>query len=94
MGDSALGSVVTVSSGERVILRPIRVTGGLAAASHWEADQSWYDPQRYDATFAVLLGHSPSPGALRATFGPPARTYHVGPYTVLTYHHNLLSLLP
>ena len=94
VGDSALGSVVTVSSGERVILRPIRVAGGLAAASHWEADESWYDPQRYDATFAVLLGHSPSPGALRATFGSPARTYHIGPYTVLTYHHNLLSLLP
>jgi len=94
VGDSALGSVVTVSSGERVILRPLRVTGGLVAASHWEAEQSWYDPQQHDATFAVLLGHSPSPGAVRATFGPPARTYQVGPYTVLTYRHNLLSLLP
>jgi hypothetical protein len=94
VGNSALGSVVTVSSGERVILRPLRVTGGRAQASRWEAEQSWYDPRRHDATFAVLLGASPSPAAIRATFGPPARTYHVGPYTVLAYHHNLLAQLP
>ncbi len=92
LGESALGSVVTVSSGERVALRPVRVLGGRICASHWEAQQYWYDPGRHDATFAVLRGGSPSPAAVRATFGTPAATYHIGPYTVLSYRHNLLPL--
>jgi hypothetical protein len=26
-------------------------------------------------------------------FGPPARTYHTGPYTILVWNQNLLSRL-
>lgn len=31
--------------------------------------------------------------AALAAFGPPARTYHTGPYTVLVWNHNLLGRL-
>jgi hypothetical protein len=31
--------------------------------------------------------------AVLATFGPPARTYHVGSYTILIWNKNLLSEL-
>ena len=96
LGNSALGSVVTVSSGGRVALRPLAVTGHQLGPGRWEAQQSWFDPRRHDATFAALLGTPPSPPVadLRAAFGPPARTYRVGPYTVLVWRHeNLLTRL-
>ena len=32
-------------------------------------------------------------GAVLAAFGRPARTYHVGAYTVLVWHGNLLRKL-
>ena len=32
-----------------------------------------------------------SRNAVIATFGEPARTYHVGPYTILQWHKNLLA---
>jgi hypothetical protein len=96
LGNSALGSVVTVSSGGRVTLRPLLVDGQHLAPGRWEAQQSWYDPRQHDATFAALLGMPPSPPVadLRTAFGPPARIYHVGPYTVLVWRHeNLLTRL-
>jgi hypothetical protein len=96
LGNSALGSVVTVSSGGRVALRPLRVDGHQLAPGQWEAQQSWFDPRRHDATFAALLGTPPSPPVadLRTAFGPPAAIYHVGRYTVLVWpHENLLAHL-
>ena len=60
----------------------------------WEAKGSWYDQR---ATFLVTENQAgyfnhfqPSASAL-AALGPPARTYHVGPYTVLVWNKNLLS---
>lgn len=96
LGNSALGSVVTVSSGGRVALRPLAVTGHQLGPGRWEAEQSWFDPRRHDATFAALPGTPPSPPVadLRTAFGPPARSYRVGPYTVLVWpHQNLLRHL-
>jgi hypothetical protein len=93
LGNSALGSVVTVSSGGRVALRPLQVTGHQLAPGRWEAQQSWFDPRQHDATFAALAGTPPSPSVadLRLAFGPPAAIYHVGRYTVLVWRHeNLL----
>ncbi len=96
LGNSALGSVVTVSSGGRVALRPLGVTGHQLGPGRWEAQQSWFDPRQHDATFAAVLGTPPSPPVadLRLAFGPPAAIYHVGAYTVLTWRHeNLLTRL-
>jgi hypothetical protein len=59
----------------------------------WETKGSWYDQR---ATFLVTENQAgyfnhfqPSASAL-AALGPPARTYHVGPYTVLVWNKNLL----
>ena len=96
LGNSALGSVVTVSSGGRVALRPLEVTGHQLGPGRWEAQQSWFDPRQHDATFAAVLGTPPSPSLadLRLAFGPPAAIYHVGAYTVLTWRReNLLTRL-
>lgn len=95
IGASWLGSVVTVSSGERVQLRPVTVRNHVLAHSEWESKASWFDPRLHDANFVVLIGHPPSPSLpiVQAAFGPPERTYRVGPYTVLEWHENLLARL-
>jgi hypothetical protein len=95
IGTSWLGSDVTIASGGRVALRPMAWRAGGIGRSEWESNASWYDPRRHDANFAVLVGDPPDPAMspVQATFGPPARTYHIGPYTVLVYSGNLLSRL-
>ena len=95
IGTSWLGSVVTVSSGERVELRPATIKNHVLAHSQWESQASWFDPRKHNANFVVLLGHPPYPpmSTVIAAFGPPARTYSVGPYTVLTWNENLLTKL-
>ena len=95
IGASWLGNVVTVSSGERVELRPVTRNHHVLAHSQWESQASWYDPRRHDANFVVLIGSPPSPtmATVVAAFGPPERTYLVGPYTVLTWNKNLLTEL-
>jgi len=92
---SWLGSDVTIASGGQVALRPMAWRAAGIGRSEWESNASWYDPRRHDANFAVLVGDPPNPAMspVRATFGPPARTYRVGPYTVLVYSSNLLSRL-
>ncbi|HTT53195.1 MAG TPA: hypothetical protein VMH35_17505 [Streptosporangiaceae bacterium] len=96
LGNSALGSVVTVSSEGRVALRPLRMDRHRLAPGHWEAEQSWFGPRQHDATFAALLGTPPAPplADFRLAFGPPAAIYHIGRYTVLTWdRENLLTRL-
>ncbi len=92
-------NVVTLASGERIRLRPITAAGGRVVPYQWESSSSWYDPRQASANFAVLTAGTPEyPGfeggaAVLATFGRPARTYHVGPYEVLVWHRNLLRVL-
>jgi hypothetical protein len=65
----------------------------------WDTNLQWYDPRTQSANFIVLGG---PPGLARftdkslvlATFGPPARSSHVGTYEVLVWNKNLLSDLP
>ena len=83
LGNSALGSVVTVSSDGRVALRPLRVAGHQLAPGQWEAQQSWFDPRRHDATFAALLGTRtvaaggrPAAGVRATGRGLPGRPLH------------------
>jgi hypothetical protein len=93
-------NVVTLTSGNRVQIRQVAVTGGRLIPSNIESDWAWYDPARNSANFVVLTPGVPGyPGftsrrAVLATFGPPAQTYHFGSYTVLVWHKNLLSDLP
>jgi hypothetical protein len=91
-------SVVTVSTGGAVTIRA--VAPGTLQPNLWEAKSSWYDPASERATFLVtdsapgFFNHwQPSARAL-AALGRPARTYHVGPYTVYVWGKNLLRELP
>ena len=89
-------NVVTLTSGDRVRIRAVASSGGHLAPSLRESDAQWYDAARNTADFVVLFpgvagypGFTPEQAAL-ATFGPPARTYHVGGYTILVWNKNLL----
>jgi hypothetical protein len=93
-------NVVTLASGDRIQIRAVSpARDGRLAPYAWESDAAWYDPRRASANFVVLFAGRPAyPGftdnsAVRATFGPPARTYEVGPYSVLAWNRNLLSEL-
>jgi hypothetical protein len=84
-------SIVTVGSDGAVVVRAVQPS---LRPYLWETKGSWYD---HRATFLVTENQAgyfnhfqPSASAL-AALGPPARTYHVGPYTVLVWNKNLLT---
>jgi hypothetical protein len=93
-------SIVTLTSGDRVAVRPVTVIAGRVIPVASEVKASWYDPKRSTADFVVLFpGAGGYPGftqrqAVLATFGEPARSYRVGRYTVWCWHRNLLASLP
>jgi hypothetical protein len=90
-------SVVTLSSGGRVAVRPVIVNDGRVAPDSAGIEDEWFDPARSTADFVVLFPGSPGypgfteRGAVLATFGKPARTYQVGIYTILWWNRNLLT---
>jgi hypothetical protein len=92
-------NVVTLTSGDRVQIRQVATSGGRLIPSAFESKTQWYDPRQNSASFVVLFpGGGGYPGftserAALATFGKPARAYHVGAYTVLVWNKNLLSEL-
>ena len=92
-------NVVTLTSGDRVQIRQVALSGGRLIPSAFESNTQWYDPKQNAANFVVLFpGVAGYPGftnerATLATFGKPARTYHVGSYTILVWNKNLLSEL-
>ena len=74
--------------------------GTRLAAAPYESRAVWYDPAHSTANFVVLFrgipgfpGFTDARGVLKS-FGPPARTYQVGPYRVLVWNRNLLAELP
>jgi hypothetical protein len=92
-------NVVTLTSGDQVQIRLVNVSRGRVVPSSFEGKAGWYDPQRNTANFVVLfpgqaeyLGFTQEKAVL-ATFGKPARTYHVGSYTILVWDKNLLRIL-
>jgi hypothetical protein len=93
-------SVVTVTSGGQVSVRPVQAEGGQLRPKLTLVNAAWYDPGQSSADFVVLFPGIPVyPGltdraAVLATFGKPAWTYHVGQYTILVWDKNLLASLP
>jgi hypothetical protein len=89
-------NIVTLTSGDRIQIRAVAPSGGRLAPAIRESKAQWYDQDRNTANFVVLFPGVPGyPGftqqrAALATFGAPARTYHVGPYTILIWNANLL----
>jgi hypothetical protein len=95
VGGYWLSSIVTVDSDGSVTVRAL--LPGALQPDLWEAKPSWYDPASYRPTFLVTDSQpgffhywKPNPAAL-AAYGPPAHTYHVGPYTVFVWDKNLLA---
>ena len=92
-------NVVTLTSGDQVQIRLVNASSGRLVPSTFEGKAQWYDPDRNTANFVVLFpGVAEYRGftqeqAVLATFGKPARTYHVGSYTVLVWDKNLLREL-
>jgi hypothetical protein len=97
-------NVVTLATGERVNIRPVRVDGGRVRPFSMLENADWYSPARASANFVVLYpGAAGYPGglpgdvsfanlaAILATFGQPASTYHVGSSTVLVWPKNILA---
>jgi hypothetical protein len=89
----------TLDSGARVSLSSVgHGRGGRVIPGHWETSTLLYDPSRQYADFVVVKDSGTySTRWLRAaaerTFGPPQQTYVVGPYTIMTWHANLLARL-
>jgi hypothetical protein len=96
-------NVVTLTSGGRVAVRPTTISDGRIHASVSLVRDDWFNPARSRADFVVLgpsvagaPGDPSYPGftdrqAVLATFGKPARVYHVGQYTILWWPKNLLA---
>jgi hypothetical protein len=89
---STVGSVVTVSSGQRVWVVQLSVKHHELVPTQWEVKASWFDPRLHNANFVVLAGTRPE-WTIRSTFGSPEQTYHFGPYMVMTWDQNLLIKL-
>jgi hypothetical protein len=90
-------NITTLDSGGAV--RVAAVQDGGVSAYPYESDSAWYNPAVSRANFIVSVS-SPAadvplvqPGAVRARFGTPARTYHFDEYTIMVYDYNLLTRL-
>ena len=99
LGESP-ANVVTVETGARVEIAPVAVAGGRVRALLYQSSTAAYDPRRHDADFLVTrvppaesveAAETVPDAAVRATFGPPARSYRFDGYTVLVWNVNLLT---
>jgi hypothetical protein len=90
-------SIVTVQTGGQVTVRAVLGTDTMGPYL-WLSKSSWYNPAGQQANF-VVLSSTPSylhwePRAVIAKyFGRPAREYEVGPFTVMVWDKNLLSIV-
>jgi len=86
-------SSATLQSGGQVMIRPVNM-GPPVWEPAYEMDTSWYDASRYDATFVVADPGRRYPVAeFEATFGKPAKTYHLQGWVILVYRSNLIYSL-
>ena len=91
-------SGTTLASGGRIQVSPVCAIKGTFSAEQWESKASWYDPRRREASFLILGGQAAAcnyatAAQARSAFGPPAGSYQVGPYTVLVWRRNLLTMI-
>jgi hypothetical protein len=89
-------NITTLDSGGRVRLVGVSWGAGKSVPRAYQSDASWYDSSLHYANFVVNTAADQPPniipsGDLRRAFGPPARIYHDGPYTILVWNKNLLA---
>jgi hypothetical protein len=91
---------VSVSSGDRVHISPVRLYNQMVVTTPWENDASWFDPRTHYANFVLQPPPNSCGNSCRAIvdlfrdFGSPAKSYLVDGYRVLVWDHNLLPELP
>ena len=90
-------NVITLTSGDRVQVGLVSPRHGRLVPGGLETNATWCDQHRCSANFVVLsldypgyIGFTDAKVVL-ATFGKPARTYHVGADTVLVWNKILLA---
>ena len=89
-------NITTLDSGDRVHLLGVSWGADKSVPRIYQSEVSWYDPKLHYANFIVNTGADkpqaiiPSGDWLKA-FGPPAKTYHDGPYTIMVWNKNLLA---
>ena len=98
LADYPEANVTTLDSGNRVQVREPSWPAGFAFPGDYESKASWYDPHLHDANFVVALREPHGQKSIlysdaRRNFGPPARTYRVGQFIVMTWHKNLLTTI-
>jgi hypothetical protein len=98
LGGYWLSSVITVESAGRVRVRALMQF--TLQRDLWESKYAWYARRGQYANFVLLEDrpgfyyHWEPQGLVQRYFGDPARTYHVGPWTVLVWNRNLLPSIP
>ena len=98
LGGYWLSSIVTVETGGQVKVRALMQF--TLQRDLWEAKNAWYVPRGQYADFVVLENlpgfyyHWEPVALVHRYFGDPAATQHVGPYTIMVWHRNLLPLIP
>ena len=91
-------NITTLDSGNRVHLVGVSWGADKSVPRIYQSALSWYDPKLHYANFIVNTGADKPkalipPGDWLKAFGPPARTYQDGPYTIMVWNKNLLALL-
>ena len=98
LGGYWASSSVTVDSDQQVSVRALMQY--TLKRDLWMSNVTWYDPKLHYANFVVLdsqpgsFSHWEPRRLIRKYFGVPARTYQVGPYTIMVWHRNLLNDIP
>jgi hypothetical protein len=96
IAEYAQANTVTLDSGGRVQMLDPQWPHGVPVPGDYQTKLSWYDAHRHDANFVVAM-HPPGGNRSHiyrlalAAFGPPAGTYNIGDYTVMTWNKNLLT---
>jgi hypothetical protein len=98
LGGYWTGSSITVNSGQQVKVRALMQY--TLKPDLWMAKADWYDPKQHRANFVITdskpgnFSHWEPYLLIKRYFGVPAQTYHLGTYTIMVWHRNLLKALP
>ncbi|HEV2374099.1 MAG TPA: hypothetical protein VGS19_18330 [Streptosporangiaceae bacterium] len=88
LGGYGAGNTTTLNTGNRVHVVVVVFRYGRCYPLQWEGQASSYDARLHNATFMVQDVGSAS---IRRVFGTPDQVDHVGSFTVLVWHKNLLT---
>ena len=96
LGSYADGNSVELDSHGRILLAAPTWHPNYVQPGTHEAKASDFDPGRHYANFVVTTKQNGPdfylpPAQITRVFGPPARTYHYGVWTIMTWNKNLLA---